>query len=203
MQDLRLAVRQLVRQRAFTAVALTTIALSIAATAVVFSVTFGVLLRPLPFVAAEELLQVHEVERDGATGALNTEMYFAWQNYADIRDEVKSFESVTAYQYYDRTLTGAGAATRLSGRMITPEFFDVFGIKPVLGRPFTTRDVVPGSERLALISHGVWRDRFGSDTGIVDRTLQLDGLPFTVAGVMPAGFDYPDDAELTRRRSRW
>ena len=196
VQDLRLAVRQLLRQRAFTMVAITTIALSIAATAVVFSVTFGVLLRPLPFAAPQELLQVHEVERDGATGALNTEMHFAWQNYADIRDEVKSFEALTAYQYYDRTLTGAGPARRLNGRMITPEFFAVFGIKPMVGRPFTTRDVIPGSERLALIGHGVWRDRFGSDTGIVDRTVQLDGMSFTVVGVMPPGFDYPDEAEL-------
>jgi putative ABC transport system permease protein len=196
IQDIRLGVRQLLRQRAFTVVALTTIALSIAATAVVFSVTFGVLMRPLPFAAPDELLQVHEVEKDGASGTLNTEMHFAWQNYADIRDQVKSFGSLTAFQYYDRTLTGAGTATRMHGRMITPEFFDVFRVKPVLGRPFTKHDVVPGSERAALISYDVWRNRFGSDVGIVDRTVQLDGLPFTVVGVMPAGFDYPDDAEL-------
>lgn len=196
MNDVSLAVRQLLRQRAFSAVALITIALSIAATSVVFSVTYGVLVRPLPFPAPDRLQQIHEVERDRSTGALDTEMYFAWQNYADIRAEVKSFESVTAFQYYDRTLTGHGSATRLSGRRITPEFFAVFGVKPWLGRPFDANDAAQRQESVALLGHGVWLDRFGGDSSVVGRTVRLDGLPFTVVGIMPPGFDYPYGAEL-------
>jgi putative ABC transport system permease protein len=196
LEDLRQAGRSLLARPAFCAVAVLTLALGIAAATVVASAVHGVLLRPLPFPSADRLLQVFETPRDRATGEVEPRGYFAWQNYADVRDEVGSFAAVAAWQYYDKTLTGTDSAQRLAGRMVTPEFFTVFGVAPQLGRAFTAAEAREGSQQVAILSDGVWRGAFGADPAILGRSVRLDGASYTVVGVMPPGFDFPYGAQL-------
>jgi len=194
--DVRLALRALARRPGFTAAAAGTLALAIAAVTVLFSVSNAVLLRPLSFPDADRLVQVYETVLDRTSGELNETGYFAWQNFADVRTEIAGFESITAWQYYDRTLTGVESAVRLAGRMVTPAFLDVLGVAPLLGRGFVAGDDVAGSERVAILGHGVWQRSFGGDPGIIGRTIRLDGEVWEVVGVMPAGFDFPYEASL-------
>ncbi|MEX2572046.1 MAG: ABC transporter permease [Gemmatimonadota bacterium] len=194
--DLAHALRTLRRSPAVVGLAIGIIGLGIAAATIVFSAAHGVLLRPLDFPAPERLIQVHETERNAVTAEQEGRGYFAWQNYADVRDQVGAFEAVTAWQFYDRTLTGLSAATRLAGRMVTADFFDVFRVQPILGRPLLPEDAVAGRENVAVLGHATWRGAFGGDSTIVGRTIQLDGIPHTVVGVMPSEFDYPSEAQL-------
>jgi predicted permease len=190
------ALRQLRRTKAFAMLAILSVGAAIGATTIVFSIVSAVLLRPLPFPDSDRILQVYETERNRQTGATDDQGYFAWGNYADIRSDIRSFRHVAAWQYYDRTLTGTTAATRLSGRMVTAEFFPMTGVQPVIGRAFASDDERAGRERVAIIGHAAWRELFSGDTAVVGTTIRLDGIPHTLIGVMPPSFDFPYDAQL-------
>ncbi len=196
LHDLRLAARALRRRPGFTLAAAGTLALAIASVTVVFTVSNDVLLRPLAFPRPDRLAQVYERQLDRGSGHVEERGYFAWQNYADIREQVPAFSAITAWQYYDRTLMGVQNARRLAGRMVTPEFFRVFGVQPLLGRAFGAEDATEGHQRVAILGWGVWQNAFAGDAGIVGRTISLDGDSYAVVGVMPPGFDFPYDAQL-------
>ena len=186
--DLRYAARSLWRTPGFTTAAIVTLALGIGATTAIFSAVDALLIRSLPYPQAERLvaLWVDATRR----GMPRTE----WTNVADATDwaaELRSVESLYAYRGWDPTLTGSGEPVRLAGTDVTHEFFDVLGVRPLLGRGFTAEDDVPNGPAVVVVSDGFWRLRLGGDPDVIGRAITLDGRPWTVVGVMPPGFAAP------------
>ncbi len=196
--DVRLALRSLTRTPVLTAVVVATLALGIGANTAIFSVVDGILLRPLPFPESEELVGVWAdfTERGGPERE-----WLSYPNFADLREQATSLESLAVYQGWAPTLTDDGEAERLLGAQISAGMFaGVLGVNPLIGRPFRAEEAVPGAEGVVLLSHGLWRSRFGASLDVVGRSLSLDGEPHTVVGVMPEGFRPPfvRDADVWR-----
>jgi putative ABC transport system permease protein len=185
-QDLRFGVRTLAKRPGFALVAVLTLALGIGANTAIFSVVNAVLLRPMPFRDAERLVVVYEttqsVPRD----------YVSVPNLEDYRAGSRSFEGFATLVPQSVNLTGAGAEPeRVLGAFVTSSFFPVVGVEPARGRAFAPEDDAQGGGQVALLGHDLWQRRFGADPEIVGRTLNFNGEPYTVVGVMPAGFRYP------------
>ncbi len=192
MSDLRYTLRGLLKKPLFTAFTILTLALGIGANAAIFSVVNGVLLRPLPYPEADQLLMVwiynprQGIDKDVAP----------FPTFSDWRAQARSFAHLAAYSGASVSLTGAGDPAQLRGARVTPSFFPVMGVQPLLGRWLLDSDATPGHERVVVLEHGLWQRRFGSDRSIVGRSIQLSGQPYEVVGVMPPAFSYPDDATL-------
>src|SRR5215472_3850476 len=180
-QDIRYGVRMLIKKPTFTAVAAITLALGIAANTAIFSVANALLLRPLPFREADKLVQVWEVvsKRREDTGQAS------YPNFADWRDENHFFEQIAAYS--DRTfdLTGGVEPERIQGALVSPAFFPLLGIKPLLGRVFLPEEDHPNKVFSVIITESLWRRRFNSDSQIIGQTVKLNHETFTVVGVVP------------------
>jgi putative ABC transport system permease protein len=188
VQDVTFAFRHFVAQPGFTAVALLTLAIGIGATSAIFSAVHAVVLKPLPFPAPERLVNVYEDYR-GRPGGVSA------GNFTDVSAAATSFDALAAVQYSSFNLTREDAAERVTGARVTAGFFDVFGVKPALGRPFTVAEDEPGKEQVVVLSHRLWARRFGADPSIVGRDVRLGGQPYQVLGVMPASFDLTADSE--------
>lgn len=184
LRELRHGLRRLRRSPGFTVAAVATLALGIGAVTSVFSVVNAVLLRPLPYPAAERLVVM--LERRG-----EDEISVAYPDLLDWRERNRTFQGPAGYVGQSFTLTESGPAERLRGLMVTSDLFDVLGIEPVLGRGFTEAEDQPGAARVIVIGHGLWQRRFGGDAGVIGRTIRLNSEPYEVVGVMPAGFDFP------------
>ena len=190
LHDLRYATRSLRSSPGFAAVAVLTLGLGIGATTAIFAVVDAVMLQPLPFREAERLVHVWETTPEGEDFTSSD------PNYLDFRDRNHSFEGMAAYKQSALSLTGSGEPRRLEGMAVTHSLFALLGVEPALGRTFLPEEDVPGGDRrVVVLGHALWQDEFGGDPGIVGRTITLDRQPYTITGVMPAGFDYPD-AEL-------
>ncbi len=187
-QDLRFAARLLLKAPSFTAVALLTLSLGIGASAAIFSVVNTLLLQPLPYPHAERLVMLWQDFRE--RGGPEDE-WLTPANFFDWRARAQSFQDIAVYQGGSANLTGQGEPERVTGWSVTSGFFGVLGVAPSLGRDFVPEDDVPGADGVVMLSHGFWARRFGAEPGIVGRTLTLSGQPFTVIGVMPAGFRNP------------
>lgn len=187
MQDLRFAVRMLVKQPGFTLIAVCTLALGIGATTAIFSVVNAVWLRPLPYPEAEQLAFVaHEnTKRPGA-------FELTPASYLDLRQQSKSFEHFAAYFSRDFNLTDAGEPERLRGQIVSGALFPLLKVSPVAGRTFTDADEQAGATPVVILSHELWQRRFGAKADLIGQTLRLDEQSYTVVGVMPPGFDFPD-----------
>ena len=192
-QDVRYGARALKRTPAFTAVAVLTLALAIGANSAVFTVVNGVLLRPLPFRDPAQLYLVSYLPTD-----LPFEIPpgLVDQNWLAYRENAKSFEHVAAYQRTQATLSGAGDAARVNGARVDPDVFAVLGVAPAVGRPFARDEETEGRNRVAILSAALWQDRFASDPRVIGKSITLDGIPYTVVGVMPAGFNFPAGSDL-------
>ena len=191
-QDLTYAVRGLLRRPIFTSVVILTLALGIGANAAIFSVVSGVLLRPLPYPSPERLMMLWTYNpRQGFDKDVGT-----YPNFEDWRRQNTSFERLAAYTMGSYSLTGAGDPAQIHGAVVTSGFFETLGVGPLYGRVFGDRETTAGGDRAAILGHGLWQSRFGGDPGIVGRTVMLNGLAHEVVGVMPRGFDNPDDAEI-------
>ncbi|MEO5822671.1 MAG: ABC transporter permease [Vicinamibacteraceae bacterium] len=190
MRELRYAVRQLLRSPGYTIVAVLTLALGMGATTAFFSVLYGVVLRPPDYPEPERLVSLvnarPETVGDGDR--------FSRAELVDVRTRQRAFAAIGAAALGRMTLNGAsdgdGFAERIKVSDVTPDVFGVLGVTPTLGRAFTPADV--GAGRLAVISDTLWRSRFGASRDAVGRTVRLNGQPFTVIGVMPPGFGYPE-----------
>ncbi|MDX1492477.1 MAG: ADOP family duplicated permease, partial [Longimicrobiales bacterium] len=193
-RDVAYAARQIISHRGFSAVAIGTIALAIGATTAIFSVVDGIMLRPLPYDEPEELVMVwmDYTERDVVLPDKRRE-WLSWPNFADFRDEVGAVESISAFMGWRPTLTGDGTtAQQLSGARFSHGMFSqVLGVEPALGRGFLPDEDVPDGARVVILSDGLWRGAFGGDPGILNRTILLNDIPFTVVGVMPPSFRPP------------
>jgi putative ABC transport system permease protein len=192
MNDLRYALRGLLRKPLFTVLIILTLALGVGANAAIFSVVNGVLLRPLPYPQPDRLMMVWVYNpRQGFDKDVAT-----YPTFSDWRTQSHSFENLAAYFGASVSLTGVGDPAQLRGARVTASFFPTLNVQPALGRWFTEQDAAAGHERVVVLEHGLWKQRFGSDRTIVGRTIQLSGRPYEVVGVMPEGFQYPDDATL-------
>ncbi|AHG88119.1 permease [Gemmatirosa kalamazoonensis] len=186
LQDARFALRDLVRRPAFTAVVLATLALGVGANAAIFSVVNGVLLRPLPYPHAERVV---------AFGHEPPHWLAAPQDFLDYRRELRSFEKLAAYTRREDTLTGEGDPERVRFVPATEDFFPLLGVAPLLGRTFLPEEFQGDAEHpstVAVLSHALWKRRFGGDRSIIGKSIHVNGLPRTVVGVMPAHFDFPE-----------
>lgn len=200
LEDLRHALRPWRSAPWTTLLIVLTLALTIGATSGMFSVVHGVLLRPLPFHEPERLVSIHERRladagpaRKGVPAGL---LPLAPPNFADLRRQVEAeggpLAGVAGWIPWEVTLAGDPAPIRLDGRAVTASLFEVLGVEPAIGRTFLAEEDAPGRGDVVILGHALWRDRFGGDPGIVGRTVSLEGSPFTVVGVMPPGFDFPE-----------
>ncbi|HXJ30094.1 MAG TPA: ABC transporter permease, partial [Gemmatimonadales bacterium] len=181
LQDLKYAIRQSAARPGFTAVAVLTLALGIGANTAIFSVADGVLLRPLPYQAPDQLVLLAEATKDLPY------MVVAYPDYLDWRQRNGVFSDMAIYdRYRNMNLTGVSAPERLAVAMTSANLLHVLGVRPALGRSFLDGEDRPGSEREVILSAGLWRSRFGADSGVLGRQILLDGNPYLVVGVMPA-----------------
>src|SRR5262245_11482069 len=186
-QDLRYGARMLRKQPGFTMIAALTLALGIGANTTIFSVVNAVWLRPLPYPEAERLaLVMHRNTKLGGNSDLTPASYF------DLRPHCKSFERLAVYVSRDFNLTGAGEPERLRGQVVSGALFHLLKVSPLAGRVLTEADDRPGAPRVVLLSHELWRRRFGAEAGIIGQAIRLDDQSYTVVGVMPPGFNFPD-----------
>jgi predicted permease len=202
LRDVRIALRAWRRRPGFNAIIVLTLALGIGANAVVFSVIDGVLLRPLPYEEAEKLAVVRTalVETgDVAARSSGPEIF-------DLRGESAVFDSVGAIWARPAALTDDGTEPEeIEMGFVTSGFLSLLGIEPMLGRDVLPEEDVPNAPRVVVLSHGLWERRYGAESSIVGKTIEMDGDPFTVVGVMPEGFSVllPPDAEVPRSLEAW
>jgi putative ABC transport system permease protein len=189
MQDIRYAFRLLTKSPGFTAIAILTLALGIGANTAIFSVVNGVLLRPLPFRDPSRLVLIAE---KSSFPVIST----SYENYLDWRDQSHSFESMEATRGGAITLTGAGEPERLNVRMATAGLFPLLGINAQVGRTFLPEEDRAGGAPVVLLSYGLWQRRFGGAQDIIGKPVNLDAQPYTVVGVLPAGFQILQPADV-------
>ena len=192
-QDLRFAARQLRRSAGFTASAVLTLALGIGANSAIFSVVNSVLLNPLPYPHAERLVWIWGHTPAGATTAA-----LSPPDFRDYRDWNRVFQYLGAFSPFVgmRNWSSGGAARQLQSAMVTGDFFQALGNRPLLGRNFTREDEQTSDPHVVLLSYRVWQQAYGGDPAIVGQTARIDSTPVTIIGVMPASFDFPRDTDF-------
>src|SRR5262245_4410665 len=178
----------LVKQPAFTLVAVLTLALGIGANSAIFSVVLHALIRPLPFPHPERLVMVWN-KYDGLS---LPRAAMSGPDAREIHDGVSSFQSMSALTLGVMNLTGGGQPDRVIAARTTASLGDVVGVPPALKRWFLESEDVPGSN-VVVVSDGMWRRRFGADRSVLGRTITLDGTAYSIVGVMPRGVAFPTD----------
>ncbi|HKR60252.1 MAG TPA: ABC transporter permease [Pyrinomonadaceae bacterium] len=190
IKDIRLGVRSLLKRRAFTSIAVLTLALGIGACTAIFSVVDGVLLRSLPYPEAERIVQLRELNPAGR------QIAFTEPNYLDVRARSRTLEAVAQYGGQLTTVTGASEPVRALTITASGDFFHVLGTKPIVGRTFLPEESKPGGTPVAVISYGFWQRLLGGRSNLAETKLRLMDQNVTVVGVMPAGFAFPKNAEV-------
>jgi len=184
LQDIRFGLRQLLKHPGFTALAIVSLALGIGANTAIFSLVNTVLLRPLPVEKPAELVELFGTLHKGATITLQS-----YPNYKDYRDRNQVLAGVAAYRITMMSLSDRGNNERVWGYLVSGNYFDVLGIKPMLGRGFLAEeDGAPDAHPVAVLSYGCWQRRFAADRSVIGRTVSLNGRVFTVVGVAPRSF---------------
>ena len=190
-RDLGYALRSLRKSPGFTVVAMLTLALGFGANIAVFTVVNGVLFRPLPFPDPGRLFLISYQSREGGLGLFD-------RDYLEYQRHVQAFEQIATFNEGSATLTGAGDAARLPTADVTSSFFSVLEANPAMGRAFLPAEEKRGNTRVVLLSDKIWRSRFGADPNILGKAITLDGIAYSVVGVMPADFAFPHEAALWR-----
>lgn len=184
LRDLRYGVRQLLRSPGFALAAGLTLALGVGANTIIFSIVNGLLLRPLPVDRPQDVVALYATDRrSGRTRSLS------YPEYLDYRDRSGIFAGLVAQQGLPLSLSGRERAEMVWSELVTENYFSALGLRPALGRTFGPADASgPGSDPLVVLSHRLWLDRFGGDAGVIGSVVRLNGHPFTVVGVAPAGY---------------
>jgi predicted permease len=190
-QDLRYATRVLAKSPGFAAVAVLTLALGIGANTAIFTVVYGVLLRPLPFPQPDRIVQLAEAFREDSD-----EMDLSWNELEHLREYGQLFEHIAGYTDMGFNLATGTEAEHVRGVPASAEYFQVLGVRPALGRDFLPEEDRGEGQRVAILSHELWLRRFGGEPGLIGRKILLSGDAYTVVGVMPAGFDPRANSEL-------
>jgi putative ABC transport system permease protein len=191
-QDLRYGIRMLRKNPGFTSIAVLTLALGIGANTAIFSVVNSVLLRPFPYPESERLMQVWRGIPPPTRTLASVTQFLFW------RENNRIFESMTAVEAVGAgvNLTGGDEPEVVRGARVSAEFFRVYGIPPAQGRSFTVEEDRPGGDRVVVISDGLWKRRFGADQGILGKSVELAGEPYSVIGIMPPGFEARGAADI-------
>ena len=184
VQDLRYGLRALRRSPGFSAIAVITLALGIGANTAMFSVIDAVLLRPLPYPDSDSLVQIYETD----TSHGRTRGPVSPYNFTDWQTQATAFQEMAAYEFDSFSYRSGKVAERMSGVMVTTDFFRVLGVAPDLGRDFKPGDDDPSKPHFAILSYGAWQRRFGGDHEVVGRTMLINGEPYTIIGIMPSSF---------------
>ena len=197
MRDIRYAARLLLRAPGFTAIALLTLALGIGANTAIFSVVSAVLLRPLPYADPDRLVLIGERGPTGSAGNVG------YATFVDWRARSRGFAEMAAIRSWTPTLIAGGEAERIAGMRVSANFFQMLGVKPALGRDFTAAEDSPAGWQVVVLSDGLWRRKFGGDPSVIGRVITFGGLPFTIAGVMPASFEPLISERFYKRADIW
>jgi len=184
MQDIRYAIRTLTQAPAFAAIAILTLALGIGANTALFSVVNGVLLNPLPYPHSGQIVALYE-----KTAGFD-QAPIAYLNFLDWQRDAHSFSTMAIYRNEDYNFTGKGEAERLSGYMISADFFSTLGVKPIIGRRFRPEDDQVGAAPVVILGGGFWKRHFGSSPRIAGKSVILNGASYTVVGVIPSSFTF-------------
>jgi putative ABC transport system permease protein len=192
LSDTRYAVRNLLRRPGFTLIAVVTLALGIGANTTIFSAINALILKPLPIPELDRVVAVWD--KLPSRGVMHNEVAFA--NYLDLRNQNQTFEQLALYRWWSPNLTGVEPPERLQGFLVTANFFDALGMKPIMGRNFTAEENQPGKDAVAIITHGLWQRRFGADPDILNKTVTINTIARKVIGVMPENFNFPKGAEM-------
>src|SRR5215210_4744393 len=194
LQDMRYAVRRLLKSPGFAAVAVGALGLGIGANTAIFSVVNSVLLRPLPYPAPEQLVQLWESRprQNMPRVEIAPHEFLAWA------DQSQSFQRIAATDMAEYNLTGRGEPERVTGSLVSASYLPLLGVTPVQGRAFLEEEDRPGASDVVVLSNELWQTRFNSDPSIVGQTLSLDGVACTIVGVLPRGFRLPQNAALAR-----
>src|SRR5215813_8317125 len=187
LKDIRYGVRSLTKRPALSVIAIVTLAIGIGANSAIFSIVSALLLKPLQFPELERVVTVWE--RQPSRGVAHNEVSMA--NYLDWRAQNQTFEQMGLYRWWSTNLTGIDSPERLQGFLVTANFLDVVGMKPVLGRGFAADEDQPGKDKVTILSFGLWQRRFAADPNIINKNITLNGVTRTVIGVMPKGYNYP------------
>ena len=182
LQDLQYACRQMMKSPGFAIIAILTLAIGIGANTTIFSVVNGVLLNPLPYPESNRLVVLFHNKPHFTRGSISYPNFLDWQ-----RDN-RSFDAMAAYRNGNAKLTGSGEPENLSGRMVSAGFFELLGVKPVLGRTFTADEDRLGANPAVMISEGLWKRKFASNPHVVGQVIVLDGVPRVIIGIIPASF---------------
>ena len=192
LSDTRYAIRNLLRRPAFTLIAVVTLAIGIGANTAIFSAINALLLKPLPIPELDRVVAVWD--KLPSRGVMHNEVTFA--NYLDLRTQNQTFEQLALYRWWSPNLTGVEPPERLQGFLVTANFFDALGMKPIMGRNFTEEENQPGKDAVAIITHSLWQRRFGGDPEILNKTVTINTVARKVIGVMPENFNFPKGAEM-------
>src|SRR5215813_3193224 len=182
LQDIRYGLRMLWKNRGISAIVIFALALGIGANSAIFSVVNTVLLRPLPYDKAEQLVFLNE------TSPVIDEMSISYPNFTDWRDHNQSFEKIGVYNRGSYNLTGNGEAERIITVQMSADMFSVLGVNALHGRVFTNDEDKPGGTPVVVLSYALWQRRFGGQTSILNQSLTLNNKSYVVIGVMPDTF---------------
>ena len=185
VQDIRYGLRVLNKHKAFTAIAVFTLALGIGANTAIFSVVNELLLRPLAYRDAERIVMVWEVTPEGRHQNSTSRA-----NFRDWHQQSKSFASMAAFTDQRTNLTGDGEPEEVTAQFANPDLFKVLGVEPILGRSLLPEDAEAGKPRVAVLSYGLWQRRFGGQPNVIGKSILFNGTPASVIGVMPANFQF-------------
>ena len=189
-QDVRYAIRTLVKAPVFTLIAVVTLALGIGANTAIFTLVNALLLKPLPFAQPDELMMVHLLMPDrAAPPGVFREMVWSYPKYEVFRDEQQVFSEHALFTSGQWSLTGNGEPERLRGEVIGARYLTTLGITPAVGRDFSSaEDRTPGIDGIVMLGHALWQRRFGGDANVLGQVIRLSGVPYTVVGILPPGF---------------
>ena len=190
-QDVRFGLRVLRRNPGFTLTALITLALGIGANTAIFSMIYGVLLRPLPYKDGQRLVVLNQQARLNNVNSLG----FSVKEFQDYRDQNKTMELVE-HHAMSFILYGRGEPERVQTSVVSANFFDVLGVKPILGRTFVPEDEKPGGDAVLVLSYNYWKQSYGSDPKIVGSVFRMNNRPHTVIGVLPPVPEYPSQSDV-------
>jgi predicted permease len=191
LNDIRFAVRGLVRAPSFTAIAVLTLALGIGVNTAVFTLVDGVLIQPLPFDDAADLIAVRHLGREG-----RDQLPMSQGLYVLYREQAATIEEIGLYAGTTANLVIGGEPERVPAQSVTPSFFGVLGVQAVLGRTFLEEENAPGADPVVILSDGLWHSRFGADPEVIGQTIDLNGRMRTIVGVMAHDFGFPDRSAL-------
>ena len=197
IQDLRYGARVLRKSPAFTLIALLTLALGIGANTAIFSILYGVLLRPLPYKEASRLIVLHETTPKAGTVSAS------FPDFLDWRAQNSSFSQMAVVNSVGFNLSGIDEPERVTGQAVSTNFLSMLGVHPILGRDFEASEEKEGAAAVALLSFPLWQSHFGGDRNIIGRTISLDGRAFSVIGVLPANFRWMEKTDLLEPVGVW